>query len=100
FDLVIELFKYYRTRDSDENNNTWTTQVVVYDKDDCSNPSANNNPYPIVGFATVTITSVIPPGPGYPAGEISGKVICEFVKPGRSGGGSYGTLGSIPGLVQ
>jgi len=72
----------------------WTTHVVVYDWEDCSNPNTNIT---IVGFATAIIKNVVCP----PAGqEITAIVICDNSEPGRGGGGNYGTKGSIPGLVE
>ena len=72
----------------------WQTFVVVYDKTDCSSPTGAIT---IVGFATAIITNVLAP----PAGQVVvGRVECNLVEGGRGGGGQYGTLGSIPGLVQ
>jgi Putative Flp pilus-assembly TadE/G-like/Putative Tad-like Flp pilus-assembly len=73
----------------------WETFVVVYESADCSNPSGSIT---IVGFASVAITNVLSP----PAGQlIEGKVKCDLVQPNTRGGGAeFGTLGSIPGLVQ
>lgn len=72
----------------------WTALVPVYQSNDCSNP---NSPLPIVGYATMSITTVIVP----PAGQlIQGTVACNIVDGGRGGGGDFGTLGTIPGLVQ
>jgi hypothetical protein len=92
------IFDYCKTLndgeiDQDTDPTTWTTAVVVYDSSDCTNP---NKLTTIVGFATVTITDV------YTAPEktILGRVVCENIDEGRGGGGTYGTLGSIPGLVQ
>lgn len=79
--------------DVDTNSTTWTTTTVVYDKSDCSNP---NEPTLIVGFATVIITEILET----PEKTINARVICEFIDPGRGGGGEYGTKGSIPGLVE
>lgn len=79
--------------DADENSNTWTTAVPVYDWPDCSNPNKNVK---IVGFATVVIDQVLVT----PEKTIMGKVICEYVDAGRGSGGNYGTRGSIPGLVE
>ncbi len=79
--------------DADNDPTTWTTTVVVYDWPDCSNP---NKPIKIIGFATVVIRQVLTS----PQKEIVGDVICNNVEPGRGSGGPYGTLGSIPGLVQ
>lgn len=73
----------------------WETYVVVYESEDCSNPSGLLT---IVGFAPVTVTNVLAP----PDGQlVEAKVTCEAVQPNARGGGSnYGALGSIPGLVQ
>ena len=72
----------------------WETAVVVYDRDDCSNP---NQTITIVGFATAIIREVTcPPDEKL----IQAEVICENVDWGRGGGGNYGTMGSIPGLVE
>jgi hypothetical protein len=79
--------------DKDEDPLTWTTGVVVYDWPDCSNP---NKAITVVGFATAEIYEV----QGAPAKTIFARVICNLVDEGRSGGGNYGTKGSIPGLVQ
>jgi Putative Flp pilus-assembly TadE/G-like len=79
--------------DQDNDPTTWTTGVVVYDWPDCSNP---NKPITTVGFATAQIFDV----QGAPAKTIFARVLCNLVDQGRSGGGNYGTKGSIPGLVQ
>jgi len=73
----------------------WKTFVVVYESADCSNPSGAHT---IVGFASVAITNVLAP----PDGQlIEGQVKCDLIEPNTRGGGSnFGTLGSIPGLVQ
>lgn len=98
FDYFKELFDEMKGKndgvyDSDNDSNTWTTRVVVYDWNDCSNPSGE---ILIVGFSTVTIYEVLPP----PDKTIMGIVKCNNVEPGRGGGGYYGTKGSIPGLVE
>jgi Flp pilus assembly protein TadG len=73
---------------------SWETFVVVYESTDCSNPSG---PIMTVGFASVAIHNVLAP----PAGQlIVGKVKCDVVQDARGGGAEFGTLGSIPGLVQ
>lgn len=79
--------------DNDTNSLTWTTTVAVYDSSDCSNPHGSIT---IVGFATIVITGV----QDAPVHQIDGYVICNDVEAGRGGGGSYGTKGSIPGLVE
>jgi len=74
----------------------WQTNVVVYDYDDCSNPTGAIT---IVGFATAIITGVNGPSDD-PAHTIFAKVICDNIEQGRGSGGDYGTKGSIPGLVE
>lgn len=74
-------------------NGEWETTVVVYDQDDCSNPQNN---ILIIGFATAIITAVY----DSPEKTIEAKVICENVEPGHGAGGEYGTMGSVPGLVE
>ncbi len=93
FNAFKDLFDHMKTRDGDGDDNAWTTSVLVYKSADCSNPSGRME---VAGFATAVITSVVPP----PTKVINAKVICENVEPGRGGGGTYGTKGSIPGLVQ
>jgi Flp pilus assembly protein TadG len=80
--------------DQDTNSNTWTTAVAVYD--DTTDGCSPNGMITIVGFATITITSVSGP----PQSTIYATVQCDNVDPGRGGGGQYGTKGSIPGLVK
>ena len=97
FDNFKSLFDSMKVKndgvlDADNDPNTWTTVVVVYNMSDCSNP---NSTYTIVGFATAVISNV-----DVHAKIIDAKVICNMVDEGRSGGGAYGTKGSIPGLVQ
>jgi len=72
----------------------WKTFVAVYRSTDCSNPSGTIE---IIGFATVIITNVLAP----PAGQlIQGTVQCQLLEVGRGGGGEFGTVGTLPGLVQ
>ncbi len=80
----------------DKDTNTWTTTVPVYDWPDCSNPNPRDGAITIAGFATITITNVSPP----PTMTIDAKVICNLVTGGSGGGSDYGTMGSIPNLVQ
>jgi len=80
------------TIDLDTNPLTWTTHVVIYGRDDCSNPTGD---IPIVGFATVEINQILEA----PDKIISATVKCLEYTDGR-GGGNYGTRGKIPGLVQ
>lgn len=83
--------------DKDTNSATWTTSVPVYSEADGSCPCTNpNQKMPIVGFATIVMTEVM----GVSEKEIRGQLICNNVDEGRGGGTPYGTLGSIPQLVQ
>jgi hypothetical protein len=101
FDDMYALYDFWRTRDDDGNPNTWTTSVVVFDQNDCSNPNQTKT---IVGFATVTIWKVtgpsVPPPNNSSVKEIIATIKCDNVETGRGSGGNYGTKGSIPGLVQ
>jgi hypothetical protein len=73
---------------------TWTTSVVVYDdKDTCTNP---NTPYPIIGYATITVTAVDPTGKQ----GLEGYVDCNLASQTRGGCFYAGTYGTIPGLVK
>jgi hypothetical protein len=81
--------------DMDNDPNTWTAAVPVYNSDNCSNP---NGTMQIVGFSTITITKVTSPPD---VQEIWAKVVCDSIVKGPGGGGlSLGTLGHIPNLVQ
>lgn len=80
--------------DKDEDPNTWTTSVVVYDAPCSRNPNAL---YKILGFATLTITEVIPTGTDK---GIKAKVACHMTEETRGGCFNAGTLGTIPNLVQ
>jgi hypothetical protein len=71
----------------------WKVGIPVYDRDDCSNPQ---NEVPIAGFTTAIITEVLES----PSNTINAKVVCDEFVVGHGGGGNYGTLGTIPGLVQ
>jgi Flp pilus assembly protein TadG len=83
---------YLSKRDPVTHN--WDALVPVYQSGDCSNP---NTPMQIIGYASVRITNVLAP----PAGQLVDATIqCGLVDGGRGGGSSFGTLGSIPGLVQ
>ena len=98
FDDMKALFDVMKVKndgelDKDNNPDTWTTTVVVYDSPDCFNP---NKPLKIVGFAEITITEILEA----PEKIINGVIKCEYVESGRGGGGEYGTKGSIPGLVE
>ena len=79
--------------DHDENPDTWTTTVVVYDSNDCKNP---HGPMLIVGFAEIQVIRIL----STPDKIIEAVITCDFVGPGRGGGDPYGRKGAVPGLVQ
>ncbi len=97
FKYMQDLFDTMRIKnnppqDLDTNSNTWTTEVPVY-KTDQTNATGW---LPIVDYAQVVITSVDAQNK-----IIYAKINCNFVGVGRGGGNTaYGTIGSIPGLVQ
>jgi hypothetical protein len=72
-----------------------TVSMVVYEDYDCSNP---HGLIEIVGFTTVTLEGVlVTPEKEM---EIYARIDCSGVAPGRGGGADFGTLGSIPSLVE
>jgi len=75
----------------DATTDKWETRVVIYDRDDCSNPSGSIT---IVGFATAVIRGVYGP----PTKEIDATV--SRANDSRGEGGVYGTFGKIPNLVE
>lgn len=80
--------------DYDDDPGTWTTTVPIFD--DTVVGCSPNQGLVIDGFTSITITEVTPP----PETTIKATVTCGLVKPGRGGGGDYGTKGFIPGLVE
>lgn len=102
FDYMKALFDTMKvkddgTLDKDTNPETWTTMVPVYDRSDCSNPTPSDGPILIVGFATVTVTSVMTS----PEKTIDAHVSCDSIIEGSGGGPvDFGTFGDIPNLVQ
>jgi Flp pilus assembly protein TadG len=99
FDAKKNLTPSPNNWDADTDPETWTAAVVIYDRDDCSNPNPSGNPgtIGIAGFSTVVITNVdCSLGGNW---IIDGRVLCD-VRPGNGNGGSIGTLGSIPNLVR
>jgi hypothetical protein len=88
------------TIDMDEDDDTWTTSVAVYNPakacDGTYNPSGS---LLIVGFATVIIRGVESPSDPN-AQRIVAYIECGLAEQGRGSGGDFGTLGSIPGLVE
>jgi Flp pilus assembly protein TadG len=91
-----QLFDYMKTRDGDGDDLIWTSTVVIFEES--GTVCGNENKFKqIVGFATIKMedVSLLPDEK-----IIRGTLICDYVEPGRGGGGNYGTMGSIPGLVQ
>ena len=80
---------------TERNKHEWETTVVVYDSDDCTNPNQSQK---ILGFARIVMFDVL----GAPSKLIRAMVVCKYVdiEDSRGGGGEYGTMGSIPGLVE
>jgi len=83
--------------DDDNDPTTWTTTVVVYDWDNCSNP---NTGIPIVGFAKITISGVCHATTCGGLKQIDAVIACDYIESQRGGGGEYGIIGSIAGLVE
>jgi Flp pilus assembly protein TadG len=87
------LYNLYLSK-RDPVTHAWDALVPVYQSTDCSNP---NTPMQIIGYSSVRITNVLAP----PAGQlVEATIQCGLVDGGRGGGAAFGTLGSIPGLVQ
>ena len=72
----------------------WNVTIPVYPNQGCSNP---NSLMMTIGFASACVWEVQAP----PVGQvINARVTCGEVTNGQGGGGNFGTLGSIPGLVE
>jgi Flp pilus assembly protein TadG len=73
----------------------WEVLVPVY-ASTCKSPDLSA-PYPILGFATMKITNIIPNG-----GDkgVYGTLVCDKYEEAPGGGVDFGTLGTIPGLVR
>ncbi|MEO6555012.1 MAG: Tad domain-containing protein [Nitrospiraceae bacterium] len=74
----------------------WNVTVPVYSNPSnltCGNPSGS---LPIVGAATACVFNV----QGPPTQQINAIVTCGAVTGGQGGGGSFGVVGAIPGLVE
>lgn len=97
FDAMKALFDAKKAYDPDYPgfpDGVWKVTVPVYDRDDCSNPQ---NEIRTVGFTTAVITEVLET----PEKTINAIVICDEIIPSHGGGGGpFGTLSSIPGLVE
>lgn len=72
----------------------WNVVIPVYPNQGCSNP---NSLMTTIGFASACVWEVQAP----PVGQlINAMVTCGEVTQGQGGGGNFGILGSIPGLVE
>lgn len=70
----------------------WKVAVPVYDSDSCQ----PNTIIPTAGYTTAIITEVFES----PTHTINAIVVCNEINPGHGGGGEFGSLSSIPGLVE
>ena len=97
--------------DRDEDNETWTTAIVVFDGPCYDNPT---KPLKILGFAVITIYGICYTGTAGQtfyngtenvlceanAEQVIGKLECNFIEANRGGGTNAGIMGAIPGLVE
>jgi hypothetical protein len=93
---MIALFDYFRFRDGDLNDATWTTTIPIYedDPDDCMNPNALLG---IDGFTDVIVYNVQP----QPDRALDVWIDCDMkVISGRGGSGIGTVRGTIPNLVE
>jgi len=94
FPYLINLFNAKKVPDATSPTGfCWNVVVPVYANQNCSNP---NEPMMTVGFASACVWNVT----GAPTQQIDAMVTCGEVTNGQGGGGWFGTLGSIPGLVE
>lgn len=72
----------------------WNVKIPVYPNQGCTNPTSLMM---VIGFASACVWEVQAP----PVGQvINAMVTCGQVTQGQGGGGNFGMLGSIPGLVE
>ena len=94
---LINLFNAKKVPDgSSPSGFCWNVTVPVYSdpsNQTCSNPSGT---LMTVGFASACVWQV----QGVPTQAINAIITCGEVTNGNGGGGNFGTLGSIPGLVK
>jgi Flp pilus assembly protein TadG len=96
FDEMKALFDAKKEVDPDYSefpDGVWKVGLPVYESDDCSNPHGETS---TAGFTTAIITEVLET----PDKTINAIVVCDEIIQGHGGGGYFGTLGTIPGLVQ
>ena len=94
FPSLINLFNAKKVPDaSSPSGFCWNVTIPVYANNACANP---NTPMMTIGFASACVWQV----QGVPTQQIDARITCGEVTNGGGGGGSFGTLGSIPGLVE
>lgn len=94
FPDLINLYMAKRVPDaSSPSGFCWNVTIPVYANNNCSNPTTAMQ---TIGFASACVWNV----QGVPTQQINAMVTCGEVTNGQGGGGSFGTLGSIPGLVE
>jgi len=94
FPDLINLYTAKRVPDaSSPSGYCWNVVIPVYETQNCENP---NTAMMTVGFASACVWNV----QGAPTMQIDARVTCGEVSNGQGGGGNFGTLGSIPGLVE
>ena len=94
FPSLINLFNAKKVTDaSSPSGFCWNVTIPVYANNSCSNP---NTAMMTVGFASACVWRV----QGVPTQQIDARITCGEVTNGGGGGGMFGTLGAIPGLVQ
>jgi hypothetical protein len=96
FTPLINLFNLKKVNDPEAPapyTQCWKVTIPVYKNFSCGNPSGEML---TVGFASACVFNV----QGVPTQAIDAKVTCNQVTSGGGGGGNFGTLGAIPGLVE
>ncbi len=96
FPALINLFNTHLVPDTTGLSPTgmcWNVTVPVYANQNCGNP---NTSLMTVGAASACVYNV----QGVPTQQINAIVTCGQVTMAQGGGGNFGTLGSIPGLVE
>jgi len=74
-------------------NGEWNTFLPVFDHADCSNP---HGAITIIGFTSAVVTAVTK----NPDKVIQARLQCDVIETGRPGGPDYGTMSSVPTIVQ
>ena len=94
FPSLINLFNAKKVPDgSSPSGFCWNVTIPVYANNNCASP---NTLMMVVGFASACVWQV----QGSPTKQIDARITCGEVTNGNGGGGNFGTLGSIPGLVE